>query len=94
MSNTNNKAKITSPTFANGIQGLKFKYYVNNTARKFKVVVYENGVAVSTTTVTPSAASTVKSYEINVTTTGSTYITFEPTTTSNRVSIGEIEILN
>ncbi len=92
MSSTKKSAKITSPTFAKGIGGIKFNYYVNNTARKFKVTVYENGVAVKTETITPTAKTTVLSYEITVTTTGSTYFVFEPTTESNRVSIGEVQV--
>lgn len=92
MSSTSKSAKITSPTFENGIGGIKFNYYVNNTARKFKVTVYEKGVAVKTETITPTAKTTVLSYEITVTTTGSTYFVFEPTTDSNRVSIGEVQV--
>lgn len=92
MSSTKNSAKITSPTFENGIGGIKFNYYVNNTARKFKVTVYENGVAVKTETITPTAKTTVLSHEITVTTTGSTYFVFEPTTSSNRVSIGGVQV--
>lgn len=92
MSSTKNSAKITSPTFENGIGGIKFNYYVNNTARKFKVTVYEKGVAVKTETITPTAKTTVLSCEITVTTTGSTYFVFEPTTDSNRVSIGEVQV--
>ena len=87
------KAKVTSPTFATGIQGLKFKYYANNTARPVKVTIYENGAVSKTQTITPSAKNTLLSAEVTVTTTGSTYITFESTSTSRRVSIGEIEIL-
>lgn len=93
MGKTGDNAKITSPSFANGVQGLKFKYYVNNTARKFKVIIYENGAAVKTVTVTPTAKTTLLSYEIDVETTGSTYFTFEPTSSDRRVSIGEIEVL-
>lgn len=92
MSSTSKSAKITSPTFEKGIGGIKFNYYVNNTARKFKVTVYEKGVAVKTETITPTAKTTVLSYEITVTTTGSTYFVFEPTTSSNRVSIGEVQV--
>ncbi len=92
MSNSNKNAKITSPTFANGVNGIKFYYYVNNTARKFKVIVYEGGNAIKTETITPSKKTTEIEYTIDVATTGSTYFTFEPTTTSNRVSIGKVSV--
>ena len=92
MGSTGDNAKLTSPTFDNGINGIKFNYWVNNTARKFKITVYEDGDVVKTETVTPTSASTIIPYEVTVSTTGSTHFTVEPTTTSRRVSVGDFQV--
>ena len=92
MGSTGDSAKLTSPTFDNGINGIKFNYWVNNAARKFKITVYEDGDVVKTETVTPTSASTIIPYEVTVSTTGSTYFTVEPTTASRRVSVGDFQV--
>lgn len=94
LGSTSDNAKITSPTFENGVKGIKFNYYTNNTARKFKVTIYEDGTSVKSVTITPEAANALKSYEVEgVSTTGETYFTIEPTTSSRRVSIGDVQVM-
>ena len=92
LGKTADKSSITSPTFNNGIKGIKFNYYANNTARKVVVTIYENGVEVQNATITPSAKNTLGSAEINVETSGATYFIFTPGSSDRRVSVGDIQV--
>ena len=92
LGKTADNSSITSPTFANGIKGIKFNYYANNTARKVVVKIYENGAVVKTETITPSAKNVLGSAEISVETSGATYFTFTPGSTDRRVSVGDIQV--
>ena len=85
------KPTIVSPTFNNGINGIKFNYYANSTARKVTVKVYVNGVESSSHTVQCATTYTLTSAEINVATSGATYIEFIGDG-ARRFSIGDIEI--
>ena len=82
---------IVSPTFNNGINGIKFNYYANSTARKVTVKVYVGGVESSSHTVQCATKTTLTSAEINVATSGATYIEFIGDGT-RRFSIGDIQI--
>ena len=82
---------IVSPTFNNGINGIKFNYFANSTARKVTVKVYVDGVESSSHTVQCATKNTLTSAEINVATSGATYIEFIGDGT-RRFSIGDIEI--
>lgn len=92
LGKTADNSSITSPTFANGIQGIKFNYFANNTARTIVVTIYENGVQVFQQTITPSAKNTLGAAEIVVETSGATYFTFTPGSTDRRVSVGDIQV--
>ena len=92
LGKTADKSSITSPTFNNGVKGIKFNYYANNTARKAVVTIYENGVEVQKATITPSAKNTRGSAEINVETSGATYFIFTPGSSDRRVSVGDIQV--
>lgn len=92
LGKTADNSSITSPTFANGIQGIKFNYFANDTARKVVVTIYENDVQVYQQTITPSAKNTLGAAEIVVETSGATYFTFTPGSTSRRVSVGDIQV--
>lgn len=85
------KPTIVSPTFNSGINGIKFNYYANSTARKVTVKVYVDGVESSSHTVQCATKNTLTSAEINVATSGATYIEFIGDG-SRRFSIGDIEI--
>ena len=85
-------SSITSPTFSNGIQGIKFNYFANNTARKVIVTIYENGSVKQTITITPTAKNVLESAEINIQTTGATYFIFTPGSSDRRVSVGDIQV--
>lgn len=92
LGKTADNSSITSPTFANGIKGIKFNYFANNTARKVVVKIYENGNVVKTETITPTAKNALGSAEISVETSGQTYVTFTPGSTDRRVSVGDIQV--
>ena len=92
LGRTSDNSSITSPTFANGIKGIKFNYFANNTARKIVVTIYENATIVKTETITPSAKNALGSAEISVETSGATYFTFTPGSTDRRVSVGDIQV--
>lgn len=92
LGKTSDTSLITSPTFNDGISGIKFSYYANNVARKFKVIVYEDGVSVKEVTITPSSANELNNYEITVSTTKATYFTIAPTTSERRVTVGDFQV--
>ena len=92
LGQTSDNSSITSPTFVDGIKGIKFNYFANNTARKVVVRVYENGTKVKEETITPAAKNARGSAEIIIETSGSTYFTFTPGSTSRRVSVGDIQV--
>lgn len=92
LGKTADNSSITSPNFDNGIKGIKFNYYANDTARKVVVKIYENGAVVKTETIKPSAKNTLLSAEISVETSGATYFIFTPGSASRRVSVGDIQV--
>lgn len=92
LGQTSDNSSITSPTFVDGIKGIKFNYFANNTARKVIVRVYENGTKVKEETITPADKNARGSAEIIIETSGSTYFTFTPESTSRRVSVGDIQV--
>lgn len=92
LGKTADNSSITSPIFNNGVKGIKFNYFANNTARKVVVTVYENGEIVKTETITPKAKNTLGSAEITVETSGPTYFTFTPGSADRRVSVGDIQV--
>lgn len=92
LGQTSDNSSITSPTFVDGIKGIKFNYFANSTARKVVVRVYENGTKVKEETITPAAKNARGSAEIIIETSGSTYFTFTPGSTSRRVSVGDIQV--
>ena len=92
LGKTADNSSITSPTFDNGIKGIKFNYFANNTARKVKVTVYENGAIVKEQTITPTSKNALLAAEIQVETTGSTYFKFTPGSSDRRVSVGDIQV--
>lgn len=92
LGKTSDNSSITSPTFANGISGIKFNYFANNTARTILVTIYENGVSVKQETITPTSKNQLGTATIDITTSGPTYFTFTPGSSDRRVSIGDIEV--
>lgn len=82
---------IVSPTFENGIQGIKFNYFANSTSRKVVIKVYENNTLISSHTVKCATKSSLTAAEITVSTTGSTYFEFVGDG-SRRFSIGDIQV--
>lgn len=92
LGETSDNSSITSPTFANGISGIKFNYFANNTARTILVTIYENGVSVKQETITPTSKNQLGTATIDITTSGPTYFTFTPGSSDRRVSIGDIEV--
>ena len=92
LGKTSDNSSITSPTFANGISGIKFNYFANNTARTILVTIYENGVSVKQETITPKRKNQLETATIDITTSGPTYFTFTPGSSDRRVSIGDIEV--
>lgn len=92
LGKTSDNSSITSPTFANGISGIKFNYFANNTARTILVTIYENGVSVKQETITPTSKNQLGTATIDITTSGPTYFTFTPGSRDRRVSIGDIEV--